>query len=190
MLFRSYCQRIKKLWGGLKTDYALELIAKSKAGDAEAFGELYNMYARELYSFALYMLRSKEDAEDAVQDAAIAAFRNIASLKSDASFKSWFFKILSNRCKTILMRSKPDSASVDEDFLESLPDTSPGIHLSAELCQALEILGEEERQVVLLSVLGGFNSKELSLVMDCPSATVRSKLARSLKKLRTYLETE
>ncbi len=186
----SYYQRIKKLRGGLTTDYALELITKSKAGDAEAFGELYAMYSRELYGFALYMLRSKEDAEDAVQDAAIAAFRNLGSLKKPDSFKPWLFKILSNRCKTLLTGRKPDISSAEEGFLESLPDTSPGIYLPAELCQALEILGEEERRIVLMAVLGGFKSREIALVTDCPSATVRSKLARSLKKMRTYLETE
>ena len=59
------------------------LIKSAKKGSAEAFGELYSLYAKELYRFALYTLHDTFDAEDAVQNAALSAFRKIGDLKKE-----------------------------------------------------------------------------------------------------------
>ena len=75
------------------------LVEQAKAGSADAFGQLYAQYAQDLYRFAYYYLGSREEAEDAVQDAVCAAFQGIGALRSVSSFKAWLFSILSNTCK-------------------------------------------------------------------------------------------
>ena len=96
-------------------DIAL-LIAKSKRGDNSAFSQLYSIYATDLYRFAVFLMGSEQDAEDAVQEAVFSAWRNIHTLNDESLFKAWLFKILTNRCKTNLMKKNkvPDSLPIEE----------------------------------------------------------------------------
>lgn len=166
------------------------LAVLAKAGDVDAFGKLYEMYAGELYRYACCVLGSASYASDAVQDAACSAFSQIRNLRDEKAFKIWFFKILSNCCKKYFSDLKRERLTeelheIAEESLELAPSDPV---LSHELASALSKLGSEERQIVFLCVIAGYNSREIAGVLDLPSATVRSKLARALKKLRTELE--
>ena len=63
------------------------LVKKAKERDTAAFSELYSIFSADMYRFALYMLNSKEDAEDAVQETVIAAFKQLSNLRDDTLFK-------------------------------------------------------------------------------------------------------
>ena len=63
------------------------LVKKAKDRDIAAFSELYSIFSEDLYRFALYTLNSKEDAEDAVQETIIKAYKSIGNLRDDAFFK-------------------------------------------------------------------------------------------------------
>ncbi len=163
------------------------LIERSKQGDTHAFSQLYSLYAEELFRFAVYMTGTKEDAEDAVQEAVFSAWRNIHTLKEPALFKQWMFKILSNRCKTELMKKnkRPDVLPVEDyNFLLGGEDFSFD---STELKEALSTLTPPDGQIIMLSVIGGFKSHELSDIFNMPAATVRSRQKRALEKLKTVL---
>lgn len=82
------------------------LVEQAKAGSADAFGQLYAQYAQDLYRFAYYYLGSREEAEDAVQDAVCAAFQGIGALRSVSSFKAWLFPSFPTPASTTLRRSK------------------------------------------------------------------------------------
>ena len=82
-----------------------ELVRKAKNGDTKAFSLLYAGVCKEMYKFALYMMKHTEDAEDAVSETVISAFENIAKLKNESSFKSWIFTILGNQCRKMLGKS-------------------------------------------------------------------------------------
>lgn len=75
------------------------LVKKAKYGDTEAFAKLYEKVYKKMYQFALYTLRSEEDAEDVVSETVMDAFASIKSLKKDELFSAWIFQILSNKCK-------------------------------------------------------------------------------------------
>ena len=166
-----------------------DLIKDAKKGDAAAFGRLYAELSHELYRFALYYLHREQDAEDAVQDAAMAAFRNIRSLQKPESFRSWFFKILSNECKKYLIRRATHPEDPTDEF-PTLADVSSGQDhaLRFELADLLNALPDEDRQIVLLSVLEGYSSKEIAGITGIKANTVRSRLSRSLHKIRAELE--
>ncbi|MBQ3888356.1 MAG: RNA polymerase sigma factor [Clostridia bacterium] len=167
----------------------LALVIRAKKGDSAAFGELYEGYANELYRFALYMVGRPEDAEDAVQDAVISAWQNLPSLRDNALFKPWLFKVLSNTCKTALAkRGKQPALYGDDEAVFLLTDGSAGYSFqSAELKEAIASLGEPDARLILLSVLGGFKSNELAVIFDMVPATVRSRQKRALEKLRAVL---
>lgn len=164
------------------------LVKLAKNGDGEAFAQLYSFYANDMYRYASYLLNSPHDAEDAVQDTVLTAFHKINSLEKNEAFKSWLFKILSNRCKDLLKRSgsSPDCLP-DDDYFFIKDEASQQIGASLELSQAFKDLPPPDGQIVLLSVIGGFKSHELARIFGMPAATVRTKLKRSLEKLKTLL---
>jgi RNA polymerase sigma-70 factor (ECF subfamily) len=162
-----------------------DLTERPKAGDTEAFGRLYEAQARDMYRYALYALGSEPLAQDAVQQAALAAWRNIRALRDPERFKPWLFRILCNACKRQL-RGKyaaRDCDSLEERF-QDLPEDGAPLGRALELRQALAALPAGEREIILLSVLGGYGSREIGLTLGLPAGTVRSKLSRALSKLR------
>ena len=159
------------------------LVEQAKAGSADAFGQLYAQYAQDLYRFAYYYLGSREEAEDAVQDAVCVAFQGIGALRSVSSFKAWLFSILSNTCKHHI-------AAVKEARRLGESECSEELMLAMELREAIYALSDEERSIVLLSIIGGYKSHEIAKALSCPPGTVRSKLSRSLAKLRLTAEKE
>lgn len=174
-----------------KTDK--KLIHAAKNGDTGAFAALYALYAEQLYRFALYYMRNPDDAEDAVQDAVLQAFRRVSSLRKEDSFKSWLFKILCNVCKKKLTENKITFA---DETVQDNPDLcnqeSPGLDQAVCLTvrEAVAALPPEDRQIVLLSVVAGYKSAEIAAMLNMNPATVRSTKSRSLARLRTMLSEE
>ncbi len=167
-----------------------ELVTLAKNGSAEAFGELYELYYKEMYCYACCVTGSESLAQDAVSDAVLSAFKQIKSLKNAKAFKGWLFKILCAACKRYYVDEQKKKSLVyldDENGSFAEPMSCESVELSVELKKALEDLSHDEREIVLLSVLGNYKSHEISEILDCPPSTVRSKLKRALKKLRTAL---
>ncbi len=170
-----------------------EVLKVKKDITKEEFCRLYGEHKDKLYRYALYRLGNPEDAEDAVSDAVLAAWQSIAKLRDENAFGSWIFSILANTCnshikKMIKNREKLDRAKSAEETLGDLSGTAyvPG-SLSTELSEAMSILSDEERSIVLLSVIGGLSSKEIAKTTDLTAGAVRSKLSRSLAKMREFL---
>lgn len=170
-----------------------ELITLAKDGDADAFGELYEIYYKEMYYYACCVTGNESLAQDAVSDAVLSAFRQIKALRKPEAFKGWLFKILSASCKRYYVENEKKKSMVYlDDRNGGLDDLSvtDDLDLSIELQGALSSLSPEEREIVLLSVIGNYKSHEIAKILDCPSATVRSKLKRSLEKLRRRMQAD
>lgn len=164
------------------------LFKAAKSGNADAFGTLYALYAQELYRYAYAILRDSHTAEDAVQEACIKVYTNIQNIRKPDAVKAYFFKTLQNTAKTLLRRGAFTvcGAEIPED--SPAPDNTESLAADrTDLQNALMRLTEEERQIVLLSAVAGFTSKEIAATVDLTAGAVRSKLSRSLEKLRTYL---
>lgn len=166
-----------------------ELIIKAKNGDTDAFCLLYGEYKDRLFRYAYYKLGNYEDAEDAVSSCVLSAFEQIKTLKRPEAFNAWIFRILFCACSSQI-KEQIERRSRSEAAENLLPDTESGErHIErSELKFALEKLTEEERDIVLLSVLGGLKSREIAKISSLTSGSVRSKLRRSLAKMREYLE--
>ncbi len=178
-----------------------ELIRRAKRGDPKAFSMLYSRNYTDMYRFALYMLGSPHDAEDAVSDTVISAYEGIARLRKDESFRSWIFTILSHRCLKILRgRSREAAALTAEDVLQegerkgkakdSEPDFARRYERDQDVRDAFSELEEEERLIVSFSVFGGYSSEEIGGMLKMNAATVRSRKSRALGKMRRMLEEE
>ncbi len=160
------------------------LVAKARRGDRESFGKLYALYKDKLYRYALFRV-GEELAADAVSQCALEAWRSIPSLRDEGAFQGWIFKLLYRTCASQLKEQIRQRETSDIDEVQ-LPYSQ---RLDAvELSEALGSLSEQEREIVLLSAVSGFSSKEIGKLLGLRSSTVRSKLSRSLKKLRDFLE--
>src|SRR5262249_23697790 len=81
-------------------------ITQARSGDADAFRELTKPYRRELHVHCYRMLGSFQDAEDALQDVLLTAWRGLASFEGRASIRTWLYRIATNRCLDLLRSSK------------------------------------------------------------------------------------
>ena len=149
------------------------------------FSEMYETVYRDLYRYALCLMKHPQEAEDAVSEAVVAAYENIHKLKKEEAFKSWIFTILTNKCKKRLKKASKESPGREEE----LPEQSevPDYDLSMDVKKAFFVLSEEEQIVVGLSVLGGYCSQEIGEMMKLNSNTVRSKRSRALRKMECVL---
>lgn len=168
---------------------ALADISLAKAGDREAFGRLYQTVALEMYKIALYTLGNREDAEDAVSETFVEAWKGIHSLREEESFRPWILRILSIRCKRRIGGYVKEKGNIDlDDYIEQGDGGDGGHTKRAEVLEAMNRLTPEERELVVLSVLHGYTMREIAEIKNLPQGTVSSKLHRTLKKLKTMLE--
>lgn len=167
-----------------------KLVREAQTGNGKAFASVYSFYATDLYKFALWFTGNSADAQDCVQEAVLLSFQNISKLQKPSAFRSWMFRILSNVCKNRLTDPAVRLCSVSihevQETADDIDFTDTGISL--ELRDALSRLSDDERQIVLLSVIGGYKSGEIGKMLDMTAGSVRSKLSRSLDKLRDILQ--
>ena len=166
------------------------LVNEAIAGSKEAFCALYGQYKDKLYRYALYKLGDPDDAEDAVSECVLAAWQRIGTLRSAEAFGSWIFRILSNCCAARIRAMITARDSLERVYNEgpaSAGSISAPASASVELAEALSQLKDDEREVVLLSVIGDLSSSEIASLTGLSAGGVRSKLSRSLAKMREFL---
>src|SRR5260370_5535571 len=103
----------------------LDLVHASKNGDAAAFEQLVKRYDRRLLRISQTVTRNREDSEDAVQEALLKAFQNLADFREDSQFSTWLIRITVNQSLMKLRKRTHKEVSSDEDFesdQEALPD--------------------------------------------------------------------
>lgn len=149
----------------------------------EQFLELYETVYKDLYRLAYYYLGNSQDAEDVVGETVLKAYEKFATLRKKEAFKSWIFKILVNQCMVFWRKKSVEKTGelVEEPGFESKPEDTV---VTEEL---LSHLSKEERQIVALSVFGGYKGEEIAKILHMKHSTVRSKYRRALKKLEQYL---
>lgn len=160
-----------------------KLVKSAKKGDRHSFAVLYSGIYKDLYRYAVFTLRSVEDAEDCISEAVVDAFRTIGNLKNEDSFKAWFFRILSVKCKRKI-REYYMKPLEDIDFSDALGD----IDIKLDLKNAFFTLSAEDRMIISLTLFGGYNSKEVAKILKMNSNTVRSRYSRALDKMKTMIE--
>ena len=162
------------------------LTLKAVSGDKEAFAALYALYKDDLYRYAFFKLGDPEDARDAVSACIVSAFESIHSLRSASAFRHWIFRILYRCCLSLITEQRRRGERADASELDRLPAREDG--LSVELREAFSALSLQDRDIVLLSAIAGYNSREISDMTGLKPATVRSRLSRALAKMKEFLE--
>lgn len=181
----------------------LALIRSAQDGDLDAFNRLVLAYQNRVYNQAYRLMGDPQSAEDATQEAFIAAYRKVHTYRG-GSFKAWLLRIVTNQCYDELRRRKRRPTAplepVDryEEEIESPhwmmdPGESPEeIAERSELSEALQHclngLPPEFRTVVILVDIQGMDYGEASEVVGKPLGTIKSRLARARGRLRDCLQ--
>ncbi|MDO4869442.1 MAG: sigma-70 family RNA polymerase sigma factor [Bacillota bacterium] len=170
-----------------------QVINKALQGDRDAFCCIYDLYKDRLYRYAFYRLRNREEAEDAVSDCVLSAWKQIRSLREPEAFPAWIFRILSGSCSKIIKKQIDDREKASELWRDETRKREGSLSAGCPdqalvLQEALRLLSEEERNIVLLSVIAGLKSGEIADITGLTAGSVRSSLSRSLHKMRGYLE--
>jgi len=148
------------------------------------------------YNLARWLLRDHHDAEDAVQDAYLRAFRFFDSFDG-VDARAWLLAIVRNRCRSVLGQSsrRADVAEFDERVHiadESAPDPESDALRNAEIVSlrtCIDYLPTEYREVVVLRELEQMSYKEIAVAAAVPVGTVMSRLARARIRLRDCITT-
>ena len=158
--------------------YMEKLIKEAKAGNPDAFTRLMKSQMQNMYKTAGAILINDEDIADAVSETILACWENIKSLKEDRFFKTWMTRILVNKCNDIIRKKQ---YYLDYDMPEE-PYNDTGFE-NAEWKEALNTISEKYRLVMVLYYIEGFNTGDISGILDIPEGTVRSRLARGREQL-------
>lgn len=151
----------------------------------EWFTSQVHEHQDELYRLAYHILRSREDAEDALQESLFRAYSNLWQLKQPKYFKTWITKILMNACFE-LQRKRKNILDIDE-YKEAI-GTSEDITTAIVMEKAIQELDEVNRQIIFMFYYEDYSVKEISEVLNVSVMNVKQRLSRSRKMLKTILE--
>jgi RNA polymerase sigma-70 factor (ECF subfamily) len=158
------------------------LLEAARAGDAPAFDSLVGPLVEPAYKLAMVMLRNSDEAQDAVQEACLKAWRNLAQLR-DANVRPWFFTIVANQCRS-LRRARWWSV-VRSDAVERRPDDAgPRSDDAIDLDRELARLPQTDRAVLFLFFYLDLPLKEVARVMRISPQAAKSRVHRAVGKLR------
>jgi RNA polymerase sigma-70 factor (ECF subfamily) len=175
-----------------------ELVARSAAGDVDAFGRLYELHRRRVYSLCLRMMGNPADAEDMTQEVFMQVYRKIGSFRGEAAFTTWLHRLTVNQ---VLMHFRKrnvrlEMTTTEEDDMKDVvepgtdrPQTMPVVDRIA-LEQAVAQLPPGYRTVFILHDVEGYEHEEIGQILDCSVGTSKSQLHKARMKLRKILRSE
>ena len=179
------------------------LVERVRRGQQAAFGALMRRYNRRLYRTARAILKDDGGAEDALQEAYVAAYRHIGDFRGDAAVGTWLTRIVVNQSLQALRKSRRERVVVpfgdsDVDDVPEVaddPDYTPeSLMMRTEMRRLVERkideLPEGYRTVFMLREVEDLTVEETAAALDIPAATVRSRLFRAKARLREALAQE
>jgi RNA polymerase sigma-70 factor (ECF subfamily) len=183
-------------------DDETRLVQRAAAGNADAVRRIIKTHNQRLYRLVRAVLRNNADAEDALQEAYLKAFANLAGFNGEASLSTWLSRIALNtalmrlRAQKRLKRTAPTTSLPQAEIIpfplashtedpERLMAQRQLLHLVEE---ATDALPEAFRLVFVARVIEGLSVEEAAALLDLPAATVKTRLHRARKLIRTRLE--
>ncbi len=157
------------------------LVAAAQEGDREAFARLFEKYRGPAYQIAYRFLGRREEALDVVQDAFGKAFRALRTFRGGAGFKTWFFRVVTNRALDVRRSRGVRLAGSSDGAAEDV---------KARLETALEAIAEENRTAFVLFAAGELSYREIAEVLNISNGTVMSRIFYARRKMQAVLTGE
>jgi len=179
-----------------ETESDESLLGRCAGGDRAAFDRLVDRHGGALFRFAIRSCGARRDAEDAVQDGLLAAWRGAATFRGEASARSWLFQVVLHACRRRSRRRAGEPAAhASMEEAERLADGSSGAdeqaaarQSAAALATALAQLPEDSREVLLLRDVEGLEGPEAAAALGIGLAAMKSRLHRARLELKERVE--
>lgn len=175
------------------------LVARAKAGDRAAMGELYRRFRPRIYALTLHLTGSPSEADDITQDVFLKAYRRLGTFAGRSEFFTWLYRIAVNRALNARRdgaRRRPTTNLDDPRVLAAVAVDAYGDprraaelgQLYARLVAALDRLTPVLRTTVVLVALQGLSHEEAAVVLGCPVGTVGWRMHEARSQLRAAIE--
>ena len=171
------------------TDRAI--IEQVLAGDVEAFSRLVDRHYDRCARIARRILGNREDAEEAIQDAFLRAFRALGSYEDRERFSAWLTRILINQCRTIRARvQRREEVFSDLDLYDAqlFADPSAADSVWPDLERALAQLPADQREAVVLRYADDLTYEEMARVTGAGESALKMRVQRAFARLRALLQ--
>ena len=170
------------------------LIQRASEGETVAFELLSDLYRNTLHCMAMRMLRNADDANDAVQDTLVKAFRHIREFDPERPIKPWLCRICANCCVDLVRSRRNEGDSLEqheymlEDKSESLERRASGSIAQSQVLAAIGRLPERYRRIIVMRHFQHKDVNEIAHELDKPEGTIKSWLFRARALLKKDLQ--
>ena len=162
---------------------AVRLTERAASGDEQAFAELVRACSRTLYAAARAILRSDQDAQDCVQEAVLAGWKNLSKLRNGSYFTTWLTRITINTAINMARKRRLGAA-----LLVELPARNERCDERLDIQRAIESLDQKTRLCTVLFYFEDMTTAQIARATSMREGTVRIRLFRAREKLRGVLE--
>jgi RNA polymerase sigma-70 factor (ECF subfamily) len=181
-----------------------DLAERARRGEVDAYERLVETYQQLAFRVAYVITRSAADAEDAVQDAFVKAFYALPRFRPGSAFRPWLLRIVANesrnrrraagRREALALRFQGEASAPPGGASGGAASSPEALTLDAEqnraLVEALGLLEERDREVIVLRYFLDLSEAEMASALDCARGTVKSRLSRALVRLRQLVPAE
>ena len=170
-----------------------DLIDGLRTNNRKSQLQIYNLYYKAMFNTAFRIIKNSAEAEDIMQEAFLTGFQKIHDYKGDASFGSWLKRIVINRSLDELKKKK-ESISIEETGLDIPAEDSSENYLEVlsyktdQIRKGIEQLAEDDRLVMSLFLIEGYDHEEISQVLDISYNASRTRYSRARHRLREWLK--
>ena len=174
------------------TPFEIELddltLARARRGDLDACESIFRKFNQPAYSVAYRVCQCRELAQEITQEAFITVFRKLGQFRGDAPFWGWLRRVVVNHAISSL-RKAPKADPVElQDFHGKAESASDQVGLAMDLESALAVLGDEDRTIVWLHDVEGYNHREIADLFGKTESFSKTRLSRARSKLRDLLD--
>ncbi|HZD60475.1 MAG TPA: sigma-70 family RNA polymerase sigma factor [Anaerolineae bacterium] len=171
-----------------------ELVQRAKNYDAEAFGQLYDLYFDKLFGYIYYKIGNRFEAEDIVERVFLKALEKISEFEwRGAPFSSWLFKIASNLVVDYYRSTKYEAVDISKETDLLLGDSCNPEQVAikesdrSEIVNAMRALTEDQQQVIVMRFIAGMTNEEVAKAIDKNVGAVKALQHRAIGSLGRIL---
>ena len=175
-----------------------ELISRVLSGDQQAYAGLVSRYQSYVFTLALRMVKSREDAEEVAQDSFIKAYKYLADFKGASKFSTWLYTIVNNTAISFLRKKKVEIHSLDNEKVFEVADSKEsgrGANMieqkskMAMVNQAISMLNPDDAQIITLFYKAEQSLDETAQILGIEINAAKVRLYRARTRLKEKMET-